>query len=164
MKKTLELDEKTALKLHKTAAPEFKELLEQNFGKDFFNQKVSDKIKNYQDICDDLGVSSKDNDIKIEVEGFDDLDNKTLLNIVKAMRIAKVYNKGEEFKTIDQPRFYAWFKFSSGSGFVFDGTTYDYTFASASSAARFAFLRREDAEDAAKKFPDVYGNIIFPVR
>ena len=78
----------------------------------------------------------------------------------EAMRIAKVYNKGEEFKTIDQPRFYAWFKFSSGSGFVFDGTTYDYTFASASSAARLCLKDRVIAEYASKQFLPEYKQFI----
>jgi hypothetical protein len=64
MKKTLELDNKTALRLYPKASSEFKELLEQNFGKAFFSQDITERIQSYQDICDELSVSSNDNSIK----------------------------------------------------------------------------------------------------
>lgn len=53
--RTLKLDEKDALKLYPTASPEFKTLLESNFGLEFFNQKITDKIKSYEDAYELLG-------------------------------------------------------------------------------------------------------------
>jgi hypothetical protein len=113
----------------------------------------------YQDICDDLGVSSSENSIKVVGEGFDELDVKTLVNLGKAIRIAKVYNRGWLPKK-GEKRHYPYYDVSSG--FVFDDTGYLDTYAFTTSASRLCFKTEEDARDAGKKFIDVYKNIIFP--
>ena len=48
--KKLELSEKDALRLYPTADKAFKEMLEINFGVEFFNQKITDRIKSFDDI------------------------------------------------------------------------------------------------------------------
>ena len=80
---------------------------------------------------------------------------------MRCVLIAKALNEGW-FPKMDgsENRYYGWFKFSSGSGFVFDGTTYDYTFASASSAARLCLKDRVIAEYASKQFLPEYKQFI----
>lgn len=155
MKKQLELDEITAKKLYKTAAPEFKELLEQNFGKEFFSQKITERVNNYNDILEISGVSESDDNVSIK--GFDESENKVLKNIIKKMRIVKVYNEGWLPKRGDR-RHYAWWDVRSG--FAFNGSSYDGSFAHTTSASRLSFKSSELVLDAAKKFKDVDEAII----
>ena len=157
MKKTLELDDNTARKLYPTAAPEFKELLEQNFGKDFFRDKITDRITSYESVCDYLRVSSSDCSIKVEVEGFSCEEIKVAKNLVKKMRIAKVLNEGWFPKRVEQ-RWYVWFDVSSG--FVFYNAFYDGSYAYATSASRLCFKTEELALHYAKHFSDVEENIV----
>jgi len=52
MIKTLKIEEETARKLYSTADKELKSILEESFGKDFFNLKIIDRIKDFNDILD----------------------------------------------------------------------------------------------------------------
>ena len=51
MQKTLVLDDQKAKELYQTAAPEFKAMLEQSFGKAHFLIKITDRIKSWEDVC-----------------------------------------------------------------------------------------------------------------
>ena len=158
--KTLKLSEEAALRLYPTAAPEFKQMLEENFGKEFFNQDITDKIKDYDDICECLGVDSDDDALVVKVEGFDKADINFIKAVIKKVRIAKVYNQGWFPKKGDK-RYYAWFQQSaSGSGFVFGFASYDGSVAYATSASRLCFENSKLAEDAANKFIDIENDLI----
>ncbi len=39
-----------------TASPEFKQVLEDTFGREFFNRKITDRVKTYEDACAVLGI------------------------------------------------------------------------------------------------------------
>lgn len=147
MKKTLELDDKTALKLYKTAAPEFRELLEQNFGKEFFEQKITDRINNYKDILEISGVDESADIVKIP--GFDSAENEFVSNFIRTVRTKKVYNEGWLPKRGDK-RWYPWYNVSSG--FAFDDSGYNVTAACAASASRLCLKDRELTLDYVKKF------------
>ena len=155
MKKQLELDGVTALRLYPTAAPEFKELLEQNFGKEFFNLKITDKINNYSDVLDMLHLTKSADDVK--VTGFDDAENLVIKNIIKKMRIVKVYNEGWLPKRGER-RYYAYYDVSSG--FVFSNTFYVDTIALTSSASRLCLKSETLTRDFVKKFQSVDEAII----
>ena len=45
MKKSLQIDENKAFDLYQTATPEFKQMLEDSFGKEFFKRKITDRVK-----------------------------------------------------------------------------------------------------------------------
>ena len=51
MKKSLQIDENKAFDLYQTATPEFKQMLEDSFGKEFFKRKITDRVKSYEDAC-----------------------------------------------------------------------------------------------------------------
>ncbi len=138
MKKSLELDENTARRLYPKASPEFKELLEQNFGKEFFNQKITDRVKGYLDIMDISGTVASDDEVKIK--GFDEADNKVIINTIRKLRWCKVVNEGWLPK-VGENRFYVWWRWVS-SGFVFDAANYVGTNAHSSSASRLCFKDR----------------------
>jgi hypothetical protein len=147
MKKSLELDEKTARKLYLTAAPEFKELLEENFGKEFFNQKIKDRIRDYNDILEISKVAAEADDVK--VIGFDDAENNVVKAFIQKMRTTKVYREGKLPKRGDK-RYYTYYNVSSG--FVFDFATCGDAIADTASASRLCLLSDEDARDYDKKF------------
>ena len=58
----------------------------------------------------------------------------------------------------NQWKWFPWFRMSSG-GFVFDGTSYDRSFAGAGNASRLCFPTEEMAEYAGRTFTDVYSRI-----
>jgi hypothetical protein len=147
MKKSLELDEKTARKLYPTAAPEFKELLEENFGKEFFNQKIKDRIRDYNDILEISKVTPSADDVK--VVGFDDEENNVVKAFIQKMRTTKVYREGKLPKRGDK-RWYPYYNVSSG--FVFSNTNYVGAYADTASASRLCLLSEEDVRDYDSKF------------
>ena len=155
MKKPLELDEVTARRLYPTVTPEFKELLEHNFGKEFFKQKITDRIKNYQDVLDVSGTCESDDEAKIK--GFDEAENKVLKAVIRKMRITKVYREGW-FPKRGERRYYPYFDVSSG--FVFNCTTYVVTFADSTSASHLCLPSDETTRDYASKFIDVERDLI----
>ncbi len=153
MTKTLQMDEATARRLYPTAAPEFKEMLEQNFGKDFFNPINP----YYKEVCDYLQVSTDDSTIKIEVPNFDADEINLVKTFVKKVRISKFYRKGRPLPKKGDNRFYYWHELSSSSpsGLRFNLTSYGNDFVHAASAAHLSFLSDADARDAGNKFMDI---------
>lgn len=54
--KPLQIEESKARQLYKTAPIEFKQVLEDTFGKDFFFQKITDRIKGWEDVAKEKGL------------------------------------------------------------------------------------------------------------
>ena len=52
---TIKLEKKEVIRAYKNANEEGKELLKSVFGADIFNVKIQDRIKTFQDACDELG-------------------------------------------------------------------------------------------------------------
>lgn len=116
MIKTLKIEDITALKLYKTADAEFKILLEENFGKDFFNQKITDKIRTWKDICKYLNIDEEN--ILPYYKPKSKLE-KSVNAFVKINKISEVLNEGwaPDFNNINEYKYYPYFK-KSGRGWV----------------------------------------------
>lgn len=147
---TLKMDEKTARRLYPTAAPEFKTLLEENFGKTFFSMEITDRVQSLDDIFEISGKTMAD----IEKPG-DTIDE---VNYKLAKLIASVYNDASELKALDafdtnQYKYFPWHKVS-GSGLSFDDFGLWYSHSGV--GVRLCFKEAKDAIDAGKKFIDVY--------
>lgn len=153
MSKTLKLDADTAKRLYPTASAEFKELLEQNFGKEFFKPvPIEERIEDYDDVCEILGVDSDDKTIKIEVPGFDKGQLDNVLAFIKKMRVVEAYN-GQKRCNRGDKRWYNWYTLKTGgSGLVFNGSFCLADYAFTSFAARLAFLSEHHLRDARSKF------------
>ena len=154
--KHLQINEQTARRLYQTAAPEFKETLEETFGKDFFLQKITDRIKSYLDACVELGEEPLC-ESKLKSLGFtdDEIDYRKLKTITKA------YNEGWEadYNDPNQKKWVPWFVFSP-SGVRFYGSGYDDSDASAGLAARLCFKDQETSDAAGKTFTELYAKFI----
>ncbi len=100
---TLKMDETTARRLYPTASPEMKEIFESSFGKQFFSQKITDRIQNWQDVLDVSGI-----DPKTMLPRPGETDDELAYREWKL--IAKVYNEGVELDASDtgQTKWFVW--------------------------------------------------------
>jgi len=157
--KTLQLEDSKARELYKTASLEFKELLEANWGKDFFSQKITDRIKTFEDAYNEVG--HHDNvDILLKYNGID----KDMLGaqaMAKLSIIARVLNEGWEPDWADssQYKYYPYFSnYKSGVGFSrsdcggWAAATY--------CGSRLCFKSSELATYAGKQFIDIYNQFL----
>ena len=152
MTKTLKIDEGQALKLYKTASNEFKQVLEDTFGKDYFNQKITDKI---QDL-DDLFEYSGEDKLDVVIFKFPNNAFQKYINACAIIpRITQVYNEGEklDWSNHSQSKYLPYYKKVGrpwvGTGFSGWGTC-------ASCSVSHYFKSSELCLDAVKKFNDVY--------
>ena len=118
-------------------------------------KSITDRVGNYDDVLDILHLTKSADDVK--VTGFDDAENLVIRNVIKKMRIVKVYNEGWLPKRGER-RYYAWYNVSSG--FVFDYTNYGDMRANATSASRLCLKNEALTMDFVKKFQDVDQGII----
>lgn len=151
MKTQQELENQLAESEKKSA--ELREQIEEKKQKNK-TKNICDEISDYSDILKKLDADeSKD---IIVVDKFDESDINWLKEIIRKVRICKVYN-GRLPKRGDR-RWHNWYDISSG--FVFYGTGYDVTGACTASSSRLCFLEKEHNNDFVKKFPDVDEAII----
>lgn len=166
--KTLKLDEKQAVKLYPNAAPEFKALLESNFGIELFNKKITDRIKNISDVFEVLGIDEDEfeNDRQYRAEkmsdfakkiGMDDEDISDdepcfLLRDFYVFALVYVLNEGwkPDYSNKNERKWYPYFSLSSG--FDFDGSFYAFGYVAARSGFRLCFKSEELSNYAGKNF------------
>jgi hypothetical protein len=150
--KTLQISDKLARKIYLKADSEFKDLLEENFGVPFFNEKITDRVKTFEDAYNVLGINT--GCVYSSSEEPDEIAYKKLKVIVKAL------NEGwtPDWNDDDQYKWYPWFELqktnSNPSGFRLDCVNYHY--AGSAVGSRLCFRSRELAEYAAKQFEDLY--------
>lgn len=153
--KTLQLKLETARKLYPTAAPEFRQMLEETFGKKALKQSVIDRIKTYEDACRELGIE----DPSITFSGsISEEETLSTIAYIQLRRITEALNEGwkPDWENEDELKYYPWFNMNSSAapGFSFDGYGCDDVLSSV--AARLCFKSRELAEYAGKQFEDIY--------
>jgi hypothetical protein len=149
MTKTLVLDATKAKGLYKNATPEFKEMLHDSFGKDFFSEKITDRIKTFSDVCKVLGVDEDDFYDDHTYETADELAYRQLKLIVKALNEEWT----PDWDNQNQYKYYPYFDMR-GSGLVFYFV--DFWCRRSAVGSRLCFRSRELAEYAAKQFTDIY--------
>jgi len=127
---TMKISPSNARKMYKEI-PEMRPSLEDTFGKEFFSEKITDRIKTYEDACAELGIQPID-EAKMKQVGFTDDE----ITYRKIKTITQALNKGWkcDWNDSDQRKWYPWFKMSSG-GFVFSDTSFDYSYAFAGYAS-----------------------------
>jgi len=156
MKKTVQIEESKARSMYNTASPEFKQLLEDTFGKEFFSVKITDRVKTYEDACSELGETPL-NESELKSAGFttDEINYRKLKTVTKALNEGWV----PDWNNDKQQKWYPYFRLSSGV-FVFCGAGYGYSFASAGDGSRLCFKSEELAEYAGKQFLDIYSALL----
>ncbi|MCL2651559.1 MAG: hypothetical protein FWD60_11120 [Candidatus Azobacteroides sp.] len=155
--KTLQIDEKNALKLYKTASAEFKQMLEDIFGKDFFTGKITDRIKTYEDACTELGIELIDIQA-MKSAGFtdDEITYRKIKTITEA--INECWNPN--WNNSNQKKWIPYFNTVSPSDFAFRDAGYCYARPNAGSTSRLCYKSEELATYAGKQFTELYKNFI----
>ncbi len=155
--KTLQISEQKARELYKSGSGELRSILEESFGKDFFSQKITDRVKTYEDACRELSMNPLDEN-KLMKLGLTKHD----IAYQKLVTIAKSLNEGWVPNVCDNSvyRWYPWFVTNgSPSSFAFRGSCCGVATAFAGSGSRLKFRTHELAEYAAKQFIDIWKDI-----
>lgn len=152
--KTLQLSEQKARELYRSGSKELKTVLEESFGKDFFSQDVTERVKTYLDACHELGREPLDEKKLLEL-GLTEHD----IAYQKLTLIIEALNEGWKADVCDANvrRWYPWFEPNgSPSSFAFLGSACANAFANAGSGSRLCYKTRELAEYSAKQFIDIW--------
>lgn len=108
---------------------------------------VIDRVKSFEDACRELDMVPSQLSITGENVADDDLQAAT--NFYKLIIITKALNGNwvPDFSNKKQAKYYPWFEYKEGTGFVLRRVNYCYDFTSV--GARLCFETRELAEHAA---------------
>lgn len=152
---TLKIDEGKAFNLYPAASPEFKQMLEDSFGKEFFTRKITDRVKTFEDACRLLHIDPNDA-LPPRVGKVMEPDMKSIAAYTKLIIIARALNEGwvPDWKNSGQYKYYPWFDLSSGSGLSY--YVYDGRYAHSGVGSRLCFKSSELAEYAGKQFINIY--------
>ena len=156
--KTLQISEQKARELYKSGSGELRSILEESFGKDFFSQKITDRVKTYEDACRELSMNPLDEN-KLMKLGLTKHD----IAYQKLVTIAKSLNEGWVPNVCDNSvyRWYPWFVTNgSPSSFAFYVSDSDFADASAGSGSRLCFKNKELSEYCGKQFIELWKQFI----
>lgn len=149
---TLKISEAAAFNLYPTAAPEFKTMLEESFGKDFFSRKITDRVKTFDDACQALGKNVEEEVRAMIGLSIDESAYRKLKIIVEAL------NEGwkPDWTNGKWDKYYPWFNLSSGSGLRFFG--YVDRASGSVVGSRLCYKSSELATYAGTQFIDIYSD------
>lgn len=143
---TLQLDKNKARSLYPSASAEFKTMLEDTFGKEFFSQKITDRVKTLNDACEVLGLNPSC--VISSSDSKDEIAYKKLKVIIRAL------NEGwtPDWSNSNEYKYYPWFKMQGGFVLYY----VDYNFAATDVGSRLCFKNEDLALYAVKQFSDLY--------
>lgn len=158
---TLKIDGNKARILYPTATPEFKEMLIDSFGKEFFSQKITDRIKSYEDACADLGLDPEDLPFKNPKNNRQEADNA--FHMLDVITESLLEGKKLDWEDSDQRKWYPVFNnYSSGSGFRFLGSNYVWSHSLADGGARLCVDTQEKADYSGNQFLPIWNKFLNP--
>lgn len=119
--KTLKITADKARQLYPTSSEEFKALLAENFSKKELVGEITERIKSYEDACNELGIEPMDEKSMLAA-GFrpDEIARRKIEAITLALNEGKVMDWNSE-----EQKWFPWF--NTSSGFAFNNTNYDKT-------------------------------------
>jgi hypothetical protein len=141
------------LNAHSTGNDVLRKQLEDLFGKDFFNQKITDRVKTFEDACYIVGESYQDFLLDTTNLSKDEIAYKKLKIITRALNEGWTpdWNNGNERK---------WFPWFRMAGFGFGDTGCDFTRSATGVGSRLCFKSEELAEYAGKQFELIYKDLL----
>lgn len=152
---TLQMSEDTARKMYPTASAEMKEVLQETFGKDFFSQKITDRVKTWEDACKIKGINPEYLPYPVATNG----DERAANAFFKMNIIREVLNEGwtPDWNNSNEYKYYPWFKMgSSGGGGGFSYHYCDYGRTLTCVGARLVFKSQALAVYAGNQFVEIY--------
>ncbi len=122
MNKTINLTKEQAIKFYNSSDDQgFKDLLETNFGKDFYKQDITDIVYNLNSLENYINNSTKETfRLPYNINTTNKLE-KTLNAVYILSKIAEIYNEGTilDWKNNNQYKYLPYHNFSGGSGVVY---------------------------------------------
>ncbi len=142
---SVKLTEEQARKFYPSVPDEFKAVMEEQFGKPFFSQKITDRVKNFEDACKALNVNPT-----FHHESNDETAYRKLKLIVAAL------NEGwtPDWDDSSERKYYPWFYMDSSNGFSL--YVVGYLCSTSAVSSRLCFKSEELAQYAAKQFLSIY--------
>ena len=156
--KTLPLSEQKARELYRSGSKELKTVLEESFGKGFFSQDVTERVKTYLDACHELGREPLDEEKLLEL-GLTEHD----IAYQKLTIVTEALNEGQKLNACDAnvKRWYPWFKPNgSPSSFAFGASVCDVACAGAGSGSRLCLKSEKLSDYCGKQFIDLWKQFI----
>jgi len=151
----LKLSQQDAIKFYPSCSEFEKKFLEQTFGSEIFNVKITDKIKTFQDACNSLPC----NDFELfKYNKLVDMGiNDHTLAHQQLIIITKVLNEGwtPNWNDTNEPKYYPYFRVLS-SGLGFDDAFCSFVYAYSTVGSRLCFKNRELATYVGKQFVKIY--------
>lgn len=155
MKKSLQIDENKAFDLYQTATPEFKQMLEDSFGKEFFKRKITDRVKSYEDACAILGIDPHTS--MPDTSDCPKEDRKAYVAFHKLVVITRALNEGwrPDWSNTNQSKWFNWWwtKVMRASPVR---SIYAPSDSTASIGSRLCFKSEALADYAAETFKELY--------
>jgi hypothetical protein len=149
---TLQISKETAIAVYKTASEDGKKLLETLFGKEnLMPEKITDRVKTYEDACAVLHVNSN--------AGYFGTPDEFAYFQMK--RIVRALNEGwtPDWNNENERKWSPWFYLNS-PGFRFNGSDYGFTHSCTPGGSRLCFKTEELSTYAAKQFLEIYKTLL----
>ncbi len=120
---------------------------------------ILERIKTFDDAFNEADEKTRQKYLKSIQGGNDSADD---LARKKLKLIIKVINEGVVFDYSDtnQKKWYPWFQWVSGSGFVFSISYFDYSLTFTSVGVRLCFSTQEKCNYVAKQFNDLFNDFL----
>lgn len=157
---TTTINKSEARRLYSVAPAWMKEKLEKDFGKGTFSGNILQRVKTLQDAYDEVDDGTRE---VYDRDHSHDLSDDILADI-EAKLIAKALQQEWEadFNNRNQPKWYPWFLWSSGSGFDFTYSHYAYGHSDSSVGSRFCFNDEKTADHFGRQFIEIHRRRLTP--
>jgi hypothetical protein len=154
MSETLIITKNNAIQAYFNADDAMKKVLVNLFGEEILSQKITDRVKTFEDACEVLGVAPED------VLPNSKKTNTAVTAVAKLLVITEVLNEGwkPNWQDSDEYKYMPWFEDKTGVGLSFDGVVDWDTITGIGS--RLCYKSNELAEYAAIQFKEIYNDFI----
>ena len=156
--KTLQFSVQKARELYRSGSKELKTVLEESFGKDFFSQDVTERVKTYLDACHELGREPLDEKKLLEL-GLTEHD----IAYQKLAIVTEALNEGQKLNVCNAnvKRWYPWFKPNGfPSSFAFNVSYCVYASTGAGCGSRLCLKSEKLSNYCGKQFIDLWKQFI----
>ncbi len=153
----LKVIKNNALKAYNDTDEKGKKLLVNLFGDKVFSQKITDRVKTFEDSCNVLGIEHV---VKVDTIGLPK-DEISIIAYAKLIIIARALNEGwtPDWGNRNQYKYFPWFEMNqAGSGF--SRSYYDNWYSDAGVGSRLCYKSEELASYAGKQFQDIYEDFL----
>lgn len=157
MNEILTADKGAVLTAYGKAKSGRKVFLENLFGIKTFQPNIMERIKTFDDVCKEMGISPKK-----YICDSDDPDDIAANALRKSLLISRCFNADKkevlDWSNSSQPKYFHYYEYSPSSGWSLNCV--DYWYALTLCGSRQAFLDREHAQYAWDAFKEIYINLI----